>query len=221
MNIMIKTQDLCKKYLQGRTEVTAIDNVSIEIYQNETVAIMRKSGSGKTTLLKVINGLLVPDNGKVFINGIDLYSIKETERCAIRKKSIGFVFQSYELIPEFTVSENIIFPAMLNKTKHDSEYLEELYEKLEIVDKTTCYPAELSGGEAQRVAIARALINKPDILLCDEPTGNLDEETSNQVMHMLMETSKTYGTTLVVVTHDNDIAAYANRTIHLSSGRVI
>lgn len=179
---------------------------------------MGKSGSGKTTLLKILGGIIRPDSGTALLDGEDIFSNSEKERCRLRREKIGFVFQNYELIPEFNIRENIVFPLLLDGKTADKEYLNGLFEDLEIADKIRRYPDELSGGEQQRAAIARALIAKPRLLLCDEPTGNLDENTSRQVMRMLKNVYERYKTAIITVTHDRDIAAFSERVITYQNG---
>ena len=166
----------------------------------------------------MIGGLLPPSSGFVYFKGEDIYQKNEKERCRLRREKIGFVFQNYELIPELNVQENIIFPLLLSKKAVDKEYLNALYTELELSDKKKRYPEQLSGGEQQRTAIARALIAKPELILCDEPTGNLDEVTAKQVMEMLKNIYEKYKTAMIIVTHDKDIAAYADRVLTAENG---
>lgn len=207
--------NIVKKYKQGLNEITALDDFSLVMKKDEKISIMGKSGAGKTTLLKIIGALLPPTTGNVLFKGEDIYKKSINERCFFRRQKIGFVFQTYELIPELNVYENIIFPLLLDKKSIDRDYLASICKDLYIQDKVKRYPAELSGGEQQRVAIARALINKPELLLCDEPTGNLDEATSTEVMEMLDSIHKTYLTAMLIVTHDTDVAQHADRIITL------
>ena len=202
MNSLLTVSELKKKYKQGEAEIHVINGQNLEIAAGETLAIMGKSGSGKTTLLKMIGGLLPPSSGFVYFKGEDIYQKNEKERCRLRREKIGFVFQNYELIPELNVQENIIFPLLLSKKAVDKEYLNALYTELELSDKKKRYPEQLSGGEQQRTAIARALIAKPELILCDEPTGNLDEVTAKQVMEMLKNIYEKYKTAMIIVTHD-------------------
>ena len=218
MNSLLTVSELKKKYKQGEAEIHVINGQNLEIAAGETLAIMGKSGSGKTTLLKMIGGLLPPSSGFVYFKGEDIYQKNEKERCRLRREKIGFVFQNYELIPELNVQENIIFPLLLSKKAVDKEYLNALYTELELSDKKKRYPEQLSGGEQQRTAIARALIAKPELILCDEPTGNLDEVTAKQVMEMLKNIYEKYKTAMIIVTHDKDIAAYADRVIKAEKG---
>jgi ABC transporter, ATP-binding protein len=218
MNSLLTVSELKKKYKQGEAEIHVINGQNLEIAAGETLAIMGKSGSGKTTLLKMIGGLLPPSSGFVYFKGEDIYQKNEKERCRLRREKIGFVFQNYELIPELNVQENIIFPLLLSKKAVDKEYLNALYTELELSDKKKRYPEQLSGGEQQRTAIARALIAKPELILCDEPTGNLDEVTAKQVMEMLKNIYEKYKTAMIIVTHDKDIAAYADRVLTAENG---
>lgn len=214
MNSLLKTETLKKSY----NGIKVISGQNLEINAGETLAIMGKSGSGKTTLLKMLGGIVKPDSGTVIFDGEDIFSKSEKERCRLRREKIGFVFQNYELMPEFNIRENIVFPLLLDGKTADKEYLNGLLEDLELADKIRRYPDELSGGEQQRAAIARALIAKPQLLLCDELTGNLDESTSRQVMDMLKRIHEKYKTAIIIVTHDRDTAAFAKRAITYQNG---
>lgn len=218
MNSLLTVSELKKKYKQGEAEIHVINGQNLELAASEMIAVMGKSGSGKTTLLKMIGGLLPPSSGFVSFKGEDIYQKNEKERSRLRREKIGFVFQNYELIPELNVQENIIFPLLLSKKAVDKEYLNALYTELELSDKKKRYPEQLSGGEQQRTAIARALIAKPELILCDEPTGNLDEVTAKQVMEMLKNIYEKYKTAMIIVTHDKDIAAYADRVLTAENG---
>ncbi len=218
MNSLLTVSELKKKYTQGEVEIDVINGQNLELAASEMIAVMGKSGSGKTTLLKMIGGLLPPSSGFVYFKGEDIYQKNEKERCRLRREKIGFVFQNYELIPELNVQENIIFPLLLSKKIVDKDYLNALYTELELLDKKKRYPEQLSGGEQQRTAIARALITKPELILCDEPTGNLDEATAKQVMEMLKNIHEKYKTAMIIVTHDKDIAAYADRVFTAENG---
>ena len=214
MHSLLKTENLKKSY----NGIEVISGQNLEINAGETLAIMGKSGSGKTTLLKMLGGIVKPDGGTVIFDGEDIFSKSEKERCRLRREKIGFVFQNYELVPEFNIRENIVFPLLLDGKTADKEYLNGLLEDLELADKIRRYPDELSGGEQQRAAIARALIAKPQLLLCDELTGNLDESTSRQVMDMLKRIHEKYKTAIIIVTHDRDTAAFAKRVIIYQNG---
>ena len=215
---MIKTQNLTKTYGKGEGKVTALDGVDITIKDGEMVAIIGKSGSGKSTLLNLLGGLDKATEGKVFYNDKDLSTMNDSKLSEFRLKNIGFVFQFFDLIPELTAEENVMFPAKLAKKKETSEG--ELYTALDISDRVKHYPAELSGGQQQRAAIARALINDPDVILCDEPTGNLDKKSGEEVMSLLKKLNEENGKTVIIVTHDNDIASQCGRVIELSDGRL-
>ena len=215
---MIKTQNLTKTYGKGEGKVTALAGVDITIKDGEMVAIIGKSGSGKSTLLNLLGGLDKATEGKVFYNEKDLSEMNDSKLSEFRLKNIGFVFQFFDLIPELTAEENVMFPAKLAKKKETSEG--ELYTALEINDRVKHYPAELSGGQQQRAAIARALINDPDVILCDEPTGNLDKKSGEEVMNLLKRLNKENGKTVIIVTHDSDIASQCSRIIELSDGRL-
>ena len=216
---MIKTQNLTKTYGKGEGKVTALAGVDITIKDGEMVAIIGKSGSGKSTLLNLLGGLDKATEGKVFYDDKDLSEMNDSKLSEFRLKNIGFVFQFFDLIPELTAEENVMFPAKLAKKKETSEG--ELYTALDIGDRVKHYPAELSGGQQQRAAIARALINNPDVILCDEPTGNLDKRSGEEVMSLLKKLNKENGKTVIIVTHDSDIASQCARIIELSDGRLV
>ena len=215
---MIKTQNLTKTYGKGEGKVTALAGVDITIKDGEMVAIIGKSGSGKSTLLNLLGGLDKATEGKVFYDDKDLSTMNDSKLSEFRLKNIGFVFQFFDLIPELTAEENVMFPAKLAKKKETSEG--ELYTALDIGDRVKHYPAELSGGQQQRAAIARALINDPDVILCDEPTGNLDKCSGDEVMNLLKRLNKEQNKTVIIVTHDSDIASQCGRIIELSDGRL-
>ena len=216
---MISIKNVSKSYGKGEAAVKALDNVSLEIKNGELVAITGKSGSGKSTLLNVVGGLAKADAGEVLIEGKDILKMGDSECAATRLKNIGFVFQFFDLIPELTALENITFPAKLAKNRKP-EY-REMAEKLGITDRLSHYPSQLSGGQQQRVAIARALINNPEIILCDEPTGNLDEASGREVMEILKKLSREEGKTVLIVTHDMAIAGECDRVVRLSDGKVM
>lgn len=217
----IQTIHLSKEYRLGETVVNALKNVDITIEPDSFTAIIGKSGSGKSTLLHLMGGLDQPTSGQVLLFGADISTMKEKELSAFRRKQIGFVFQFFNLVPELTVKENIQFPAILDRHKVDAPYYEKLIHALHLEGRQNHFPNQLSGGEQQRVAIARALINQPKILLLDEPTGNLDEETSNSVLTILKELQREFGKTMVMVTHDREIAASAGRVIELRDGMTV
>jgi len=194
---MIKIDSLCKHYVQGKHIVKALDNISLSIGENEFVAIVGKSGSGKSTLLNMIGGIDKATSGSVYLDDIDILKLKEKELTKYRRDNVGFIFQDYNLVPELTGKQNIIFPVLLSKNILDETYYENLIEKLEISDRLEHLPSEMSGGQQQRIAIARAFINKPRVILCDEPTGNLDSETSNKVMQLIKKLHSDYKMTIV------------------------
>ena len=211
-----------KKYYGLENNLTkALDGVTLEIYKGEFVAIVGRSGSGKTTLLNIIGGLDRPTSGEVYINGQSLKSLKDEELTVFRRKHIGFIFQNYNLMPILNVTENITLPLVLDNKKIDNKYFEEVITELNLSKKLTSMPNELSGGEQQRVAIARALITKPDIILADEPTGNLDTKNSEDVINLLHISSQKFDQTIVLITHNQIIARCADRIIEISDGKII
>lgn len=219
--VVIKTENLSKVYGKDGNKVVALDNVNIEIEKGEFVAIVGASGSGKSTLLHQVGGVDRPTSGKVIIDNEDIYKLKEEKLAIFRRRKIGFVFQSFNLIPVLSVEENIKMPALLDHQKVDKEYFKDLVKTLGISDRLNHLPSELSGGQQQRVAIARALINKPAIILADEPTGNLDSETSKEIMEMLKLSVRKYNQTAIVITHDLSTAENADRVIKIKDGKVI
>ncbi len=214
---MLKIEDLKKNY----GPVQALRGVSLEIKKGEFVSIMGKSGCGKSTLLHCMSGILKPTSGTIKFNDQSLFVLSDDKRAKIRRESMGFVFQFFNLIPELTVKENILLPIKLNRMTLDETYYERLVSELELDDFLNRVPSTLSGGQQQRVAMARALIHRPEIVFADEPTGNLDETTSNEVIELLLSLQKTLNLTLVLVTHDKDIADYASRMITMRDGFVI
>lgn len=217
---LIKTEKLSKTYKSGKDGVKALRNCNIMINENETVAIVGPSGSGKSTLLHVLGGLLKPTEGSVLFGGEDIYNLSDAKLSVFRRRSVGFVFQAYNLVPELTAYENILLPLMLDGKKADKKYIEDMAESLGIGGRLRHFPSQLSGGEQQRVALARALSNRPRVLLCDEPTGNLDTRSGNQVLELLLGSVEGFGVTLVVVTHDMSIAAKMERKITIVDGEV-
>lgn len=219
--IVIKTENLNKVYGKGDNQVIAIDNINIEINKGEFVAIVGASGSGKSTLLHQIGGVDRPSSGNVIINGENIYELNEKNLAVFRRRNIGLVFQSFNLIPVLSVDENIKMPVLLDHQKVDESYYKDLIKILGLSDRLNHLPSELSGGQQQRVAIARALINKPEVILADEPTGNLDSETSKEIIDLLKYSVKKYNQTAIVITHDISIAENADRIIKIKDGRVI
>lgn len=220
MDTILKTKNLCKYYGNGENEVKALQDVNIEIERGEFVAVAGKSGSGKSTLLHMLGGLDHPTDGKVYIGKKNIFSYKEDELAVFRRRKIGFIFQSFNLISSLNVWENIIFPISLDGKKIDEAFLKDIIQTLGLEKKLHNLPNTLSGGQQQRVAIARAIASKPEILLADEPTGNLDSKTSAEVMGMLKMSVEKYGQTLVMITHDEDIAQIADRILVIEDGKV-
>ena len=216
---MIKTKGLVRTYGKGEGKVTALGGVDITVRDGEMVAVIGKSGSGKSTLLNLIGGLDSPTEGQVFYNDKEIGSMSDRQLSGFRLKNIGFVFQFFDLIPELTAAENIMLPARLARNKKAKP--DELYSALEISDRIKHYPSELSGGQQQRAALARALINNPDVLLCDEPTGNLDKRSGEEVMSLLKKLNSEQGKTIIIVTHDQGIAEQCERIIEISDGCVV
>ena len=219
-DIIVKTQDLKKYYKTGNQIVKALDGVNFEVARREFVSIMGKSGSGKSTLLHMIGGLDNPSSGTVIVDGINLATLNSKQLALFRRRKVGFILQQYNLIPDLNVYDNIIFPLELDGVQVDEEFIQELLEKLNIANKQEMLPAMLSGGEQQRVAIIRALATKPAIILADEPTGNLDTATSHDVIGLLKVLSRQYQQTLIVITHDIDIAQMADRIVMIEDGKI-
>ena len=220
MNIL-KTSNLKKYYGNGENLVKAIDNANIDIKEGEFVAIVGKSGSGKSTLLHMMSGLDNPTEGKVYINDKDIFSLKEEELAIFRRRNIGFIFQNFNLIPSLNVWENITLPVGLDGKEINKPFVTDIINSLGLESKVDALPNTLSGGQQQRVAIARALVARPAIILADEPTGNLDSKTSDEVMSLLKTMIKKYNQTLVMITHDETIAQMADRVIYIEDGKVV
>lgn len=219
-NIILKTTELCKRYGDKDTEVVALDSVSLDINKGEFVAIVGTSGSGKSTLLNMLGGLDRPTSGKVEVDGVELGGLKDDELTVFRRRKIGFVFQNYNLISVLNSYDNIVMPIKLDGGKVDETFVDELVEVLSLKDMLTRLPNKMSGGQQQRVAIARALATKPAILLADEPTGNLDSKTSQDVVGLLKLTNSKFGQTIVMITHNEEIAQCADRIIRIEDGRI-
>lgn len=217
---ILKVENLSKIYGDGNNKVEALKNVSFSINRGEFTAIVGASGSGKSTLLHMLGGLDRPTSGKVYLDGEDIYKLNEEKLAIFRRRNIGFVFQFFNLIPVLDVEENISLPALLDKDKIDKTYLDGLLWMLGLNDRRNHLPSELSGGQQQRVSIGRALVNKPSIILADEPTGNLDSKNSKEVIELLKLSSKNYNQTLIVITHDMAIAEQADRVITIVDGEV-
>lgn len=218
---MLTVKEVYKTYGSGEAKVEALKDVNLTINQGEFIAIVGSSGSGKSTLLHTMAGLDKPTKGDVVIDEQNMYTLKEDERAAFRRRKIGFVFQFFNLIPVLTVEENIELPILLDHEKIDKNYLNELLDLLGLNDRRNHLPSQLSGGQQQRAAIARALIYKPSIIFADEPTGNLDKKNSKEVMELLTLSSKKYKQTLIVVTHELDIASSADKVVTITDGKLI
>lgn len=218
---ILKTENLIKIYGQESNMVKALDNVSIEINEGEFVAIIGTSGSGKSTLLNMLGGLDKPNSGETIISNKKISSMKDEELTIFRRRNIGFIFQNYNLVPILNVYENIVLPIELDGVKIDKEYVDSIINTLGLKEKLTNMPNNLSGGQQQRVAIARALATKPAIILADEPTGNLDSKTSMDVIGLLKITSKKFNQTMVMITHNEEIAQLADRIIRIEDGKVV
>lgn len=221
MEWILRTEHLYKIYGKGENKVQAVSNVNLGIAEGEFVTIVGKSGSGKSTLLHMMGGLDDPTKGKVWIRNQDLFGMKEEELAIFRRRKIGFIFQSFNLVSSINVWENIVLPIGLDGRKADEIFINDIIKTLGIEDKLYNLPNTLSGGQQQRVAIARALASKPDIIFADEPTGNLDSKTSEEVIGLLKMSTQKYGQTLVMITHDEDIAQIADRIIVLEDGEVV
>lgn len=215
---LLEVKNLSKTYGTGETAVHALKNATFSVSKGEFVAVVGESGSGKSTLLNLIGGLDTPTSGKVFLDGRDLFSMKERNLTVFRRRNIGFVFQSFNLIPELTVEQNILFPVLLDYQKPDQKYLEQLLNLLHLTERRRHLPSQLSGGQQQRVAIGRALMTRPALILADEPTGNLDSQNSSEVIALLKEASRTYEQTIVMITHSRTIAQTADRILRVSDG---
>jgi putative ABC transport system ATP-binding protein len=215
---LLEVNSISKTYGSGETVVQALKKVSFSVPKGEYVAIVGESGSGKSTLLNMIGALDNPTSGKVLIDGSDIYSMKESKLTIFRRRNIGFIFQAFNLIPELTVEQNIIFPVLLDYQKPDKKYLEELLEALNLRDRRNHLPNQLSGGQQQRVAIGRALITRPSLILADEPTGNLDTQNSSEVIALLKNASKRFAQTIIMITHNRSIALTADRVLQVSDG---
>ena len=220
-DIILKTEELCKYYGTGDNLVKAVDHINLQIRQGEFITIVGKSGSGKSTLLHTLGALDNPTSGKVWIDGENIAAFKEEKLSKIRRQKIGFIFQAYNLIPSLNVWENIVLPLGLDGKPLDESFIKDIIETLGLTDKMKNLPNTLSGGQQQRCAIARAIAAKPSIILADEPTGNLDTQTGDEVITLLKTSAKKYGQTLVVITHNEEIAQMADRTILLADGKIV
>ena len=219
MNIL-EVQNLCKTYGKGEAEVRALDHISFSVGKGEFIAIVGESGSGKSTLLNVVGALDNPTSGKVLIDGKDIFSMPEKKLTVFRRQNIGFIFQSFNLIPELNVEQNITFPLLLDYQKPDQKYVEELLEILGLKERRKHLPSELSGGQQQRVAIGRALAARPAIIMADEPTGNLDSKNSQEVITLLKSMSAKYRQTILMITHNENHADATDRVLRMTDGRL-
>ena len=215
---LLEVKNRSKTYGSGEAAVHALKGVSFRVPKGEYVAVVGESGSGKSTLLNLIGALDTPTSGKVWIDGRDIFSMKERSLTVFRRRNIGFIFQSFNLIPELTVEQNIIFPLLLDYRKPDKKYLEELLSVLNLKERRRHLPSQLSGGQQQRVAIGRALITRPALILADEPTGNLDTQNTSEVVSLLKEASRRYEQTILMITHSRSIAQTADRILQVSDG---
>ncbi len=220
-NIILKTDNLCKYYGAGDNLVKAVDCIDLAIIQGEFISIVGKSGSGKSTLLHMLGALDNPTSGSVWLDGENISSFKENRLSQIRRRKIGFIFQSYNLIPSLNVWENIVLPLGLDNKEVDTAFIQDIVKTLGLDNKVKNLPNTLSGGQQQRCAIARAIAAKPSIILADESTGNLDTKTGDEVMALLKASAKKYGQTLVVITHNEEIAQMADRTVMIADGKVV
>lgn len=215
---LLRVENLSKSYGKGEAKVDALKNINLSIKKGEFIAIVGPSGSGKSTLLHLLGGVDKPTSGNVFINDINIYDLKEKDLAIFRRRNVGLIYQFYNLIPVLTVKENILLPAELDNIKIDKEYLEDLLKTLDLKERENHLPSELSGGQQQRTSIGRALINRPSIVLADEPTGNLDSKNSKEIVELLKVSVKKYNQTLIMITHDTNIALQADRVITIEDG---
>lgn len=218
---ILRVENLTRIYGAGENAVRALDVVSFSVHKGEFVAVIGASGSGKSTLLHLLGGVDRPTSGKVFVGGVDVYAQNEDELAVFRRRKVGLIYQFYNLIPVLTVEENITLPVLMDGRKVNKDRLKNLLRILKMEKRRNHLPGELSGGQQQRVSIGRALMNAPAVVLADEPTGNLDSENSRQIVELLKYSNRTYDQTMVVITHDEDIALQADRVIALADGRIV
>lgn len=218
---ILKVEHLCKTYGEKNTLVKALDDISFSVEKGEFVAIVGASGSGKSTLLHILGGVDKPTSGHVYVNDCDVFSFNETNLAIFRRRQVGLIYQFYNLIPILDVIENMELPILLDNKKPDKKYLNELVETLGLTDRVHHLPNELSGGQQQRVSIGRALMNHPSLLLADEPTGNLDSKSSKEIMELLEISNQKYEQTIIMITHDQNLAMHANRIITIDDGKII
>ena len=218
---ILRVENLCKNYGKGETLVKALDNVSFTAEKGEFIAIVGSSGSGKSTLLHILGGVDRPTSGKVYVEGEDVYKLNENNLAIFRRRQVGLIYQFYNLIPILNVKENITLPILLDNKKPDEKYLDELIETLGLTNRVSHLPNELSGGQQQRVSIGRALMNRPALLLADEPTGNLDSKASREIVELLKLSNQKYKQTIIMITHDHNLALNADRIITIKDGKII
>lgn len=219
--VILSTNNLRKTYGKGESEVKALDGVNLEVEEGKFVSIVGTSGSGKSTLLHMLGGLDRPDSGDVYVNDVDIFKLSDEKLTIFRRRKIGFVFQNYNLVPSLNVYENIVLPIQLDGKEPDKKYIDSIIQTLGLSEKLENLPNNLSGGQQQRVAIARALAAKPAIILADEPTGNLDSKTSQDVMGLLKITGERFSQTIVMITHNEEIAEMADRIIRIEDGKIV
>lgn len=218
---ILRVENLCKTYGKGKNEVKALDNISFSVNKGEFIAIIGPSGSGKSTLLHILGGVDKPTSGKVFMNDQDIYVQNDEQLAIFRRRQVGLIYQFYNLIPILNVVENMTLPLKLDGRKVNKERVNELLELLGLAERRKHLPSQLSGGQQQRVSIGRALINAPVLVLADEPTGNLDSKSSQEIIGLLKHSNKKYGQTLIVITHDENIALQADRIIRIADGQIV
>ena len=218
---ILKVKNLCKNYGKGNTLVKALDNVSFSVEKGEFVAIVGSSGSGKSTLMHLLGGVDKPTSGEIIIDGENIYKLNENNLAIFRRRQVGLIYQFYNLIPILNVEENITLPILLDSRKPDEKYLKEIIETLGLTSRVKHLPNELSGGEQQRVSIGRALMNRPALLLADEPTGNLDSKASNDIIELLKLSNQKYKQTIIMITHDHKLALNADRIITIEDGKIV
>ena len=218
---IIRTENLTKIYGSGENQVVALDNVSLSVEKGEFLAIIGASGSGKSTLLHILGGVDVPTSGKVYVNGQDVYAQNEEQLAIFRRRQVGLIYQFYNLIPVLNVVENITLPVLMDGRKVNEDRLNELLGVLSLTERKNNLPNQLSGGQQQRVSIGRALMNAPSVVLADEPTGNLDSRNSQEIVELLKYSNRQYGQTLIIITHDENIALQADRIIAIEDGRIV
>lgn len=218
---ILKVEHLCKEYGKGDTLVKALDDISFSVNKGEFVAIVGASGSGKSTLLHILGGVDRPTSGKVYVDSEDIYQLNENNLAIFRRRQVGLIYQFYNLIPILNVKENMTLPILLDNKKVDEKYLNEIIETLELQNRVSHLPNELSGGQQQRVSIGRALMNHPSLLLADEPTGNLDSKASKEIIELLKLSNKKYNQTIIMITHDHNLALSANRIITIEDGKIV